>query len=434
MKDILALDADAPSPALDIETEIELDITNGEPGTQPATQRKETPANSRDKDIVTIYLNDMGRTPLIDKDKEVELGERRERAMLGMIECLISTPLLLQCLKEFVPTNPFQKDDEDYDSPLTAESLAQAVRAVSKHHTDLHKKLWRENAIECTAKLNLPFSFFENIIGKLKAWLKENKRGPKKTNPSFRAIYKHFCELEVARKEMLEANLRWGVKLAKRYQWQGLNLLDLIQEANIGILKTIDKFQHRRGFKFSTYATHWIRQTITKAIRDKGRTIRVPAHLGEELSRLNRVNHDLQSEETNQPSPEEVAKRLNIPVAKVVLLLSLHEPISLDAPLGEDNEGHPFSSLVNLVEDTAIEHPDAELAQSQLRERIEQILSTLPPKEEEILRLRFGFDGEEHTLEAIGEKFSVTRERIRQIEYKALRTIRKPCLNLIKRP
>ena len=229
---------------------------------------------------------------------------------------------------------------------------------------------------------------------------------------------------EEAKKQLAEANLRLVVSVAKRYVGRGMQFLDLIQEGNLGLIKAVDKFDYRKGFKFSTYATWWIRQAITRAIADQARTIRIPVHMVETINKLVRVNRQLLQELGREPRNDEIAKAMGISEDKVREIIKIaQEPVSLETPIGEEEDSH----LGDLIPDDDAPAPDSMATYAMLKKQLNEVLSTLTPREEKVLRLRFGLDdGKTRTLEDVGKEFNVTRERIRQIEAKALRKLRHP--------
>jgi RNA polymerase primary sigma factor len=264
-----------------------------------------------------------------------------------------------------------------------------------------------------------------NAKRKLQLIEQETYVSPVEIKRSLQAITIGEQETSQAKRELIEANLRLVVSIAKKYTNRGLQFLDLIQEGNIGLMKAVDKFEWRRGYKFSTYATWWIRQAITRAIADQARTIRIPVHMIETINKLIRTSRALVQELGREPTSEEIARKMDIPVSKVRKVLKIaQEPISLETPIGEEEDSH----LGDFLEDKSILNPADAVVATNLREITDEVLATLTPREEKVIKMRFGLGttGSEHTLEEVGQHFAVTRERIRQIEAKALRKLRHP--------
>lgn len=348
-----------------------------------------------------------------------------------------NSPLTQAQLERIIAYLEEQKIDVLTMPDINADDIEDDVGEIdSLNDMDVFQKPDRIGSVQVTAEIEKGYektaeesenSFTErgNAEDPVRMYLKEIGRIPLLSSEEEIELAKRMEEGdEEAKKKLSEANLRLTVSIAKRYSGRGMQFLDLIQEGNLGLIKAVEKFDYRKGYKFSTYATWWIRQSITRAIADQARTIRIPVHMVETMNRVNRTSRRLLQEYGREPTPEEIAAAMNLPVERVLEISKIsQEPVSLETPIGEEEDSH----LGDFIQDEHIPVPADEAAHTLLREQLEKVMDTLSEREQKVLALRFGLeDGKPHTLEEVGREFQVTRERIRQIEAKALRKLRHP--------
>jgi RNA polymerase primary sigma factor len=413
---------------------------------------------SRMDDPVRMYLRQMGQIPLLTREQEIALAKRIEEAEVDLQKAVYASrsirhevlALTRDILADKVHLESIIDEEQEDKINLTKKKLSTLISRLraSRKNTDL---------VALLTEFNLNIGIVEQIIANLRAKIAELKhnreeieklrrksvRGEigrleernreilkelgepeKKVYEHFKVIQKKERELSRAKKDLVAANLRLVVSIAKKYTNRGLSFLDLIQEGNIGLMKAVDKFEYKRGYKFSTYATWWIRQAITRSIADQARTIRIPVHMIETINKFFRASRHLVQETGREPTPEEVAHVMKMPVEKVKGILKIaQEPISLQTPIGDEGD----TNFGDFIEDKSAVSPANATAYSMLKEQMDDVLMTLTEREEKVLRLRFGIgDGYPRTLEEVGQIFNVTRERVRQIEAKALRKLRHP--------
>ncbi len=405
---------------------------------------------SEDEEVgsaIRMYLREMGNIPLLSREEEIEIAKRIEESKTKLIKRLIEVPFVkdeIEELKEEIIDGEekvknvsnaldlnYDFDDDSEEDHTAKETFLKILDDIIEKYEILFNTRGKTEISEVKEEI---FNDFEEIalsdkyIQKMtESFLKRIKAD--KNLPNREYLFDILGEIEIARKEveeikqkMIKANLRLVVSIAKKHLNRGLSFLDLIQEGNIGLMKSVDKFDYKKGFKFSTYATWWIRQSISRAIADQARTIRIPVHMIETINKIVRASKLLVQEKGKEPTAAELAEYLDMDEDKIKSIIKIaKEPISLETPIGDDNDTH----LEDFIEDTRAKQPLSYVIEENLKEKIEEVLSTLTEREEKVLRMRFGIgDGHDHTLEEVGRVLGVTRERVRQIEAKALRKLR----------
>ncbi len=417
---------------------LELDAVALEALAEPMTPLEEAEGEAEAEKVVPrgavedptrLYLGEMGRVPLLTSEQEVEIGRRIEAGQTELRRALGAIP---KAVHELISLGDRLRRGEvaaeDVIVPgdgteLGREELEPILRAFARLRRYARASAAHREAIQAIVeRLPLKPSLLHGLVARMRALSAKEAGLPERRWKTLLArIETSDTAVREAKRELTEANLRLVVSIAKRYLRSGLPLLDLVQDGNLGLLRAVDRFEYRRGFKFSTYATWWIRQAITRAIADRGRTIRIPVHVVETLNRVTRATRELTANLGREPTPEEIARRARVPARRVRFTLEVSpKTVSLETPIGED------TALGDLLEDTSIAPPTDELESRDLSREVERALAELKPKERDVLRLRFGIGGEKaRTLEEIGERYGLTRERIRQIEMKALGKLRR---------
>ncbi len=393
------------------------------------------------EDLVQAYFNSMGDIPILTKEEEIELAKKLQEGKSIIRETVVALPIYNKIVDEI---NREEESENLTEDEKAEEALSRTILRLENLINDLEKvenKIQKYGSLKSLRKnindlknTGENTKSLENTYKEVSLEIKriENESGLKieELKNIWNKIYKAKCLVEETKNELITRNLRLVVNIAKNYVGRGLPLLDLIEEGNIGLMKAVDKFKYEKGFKFSTYATWWIRQAITRALIDQTKTIRVPVHMMEFYNRVTKASRELTQQLGREPSNEEIAEKLGVPVRKVEeVFRAIQDPIGLQTPIGDED-----TELEDFIGDKTSPSPVSEAERIELSEHIQRILKTLTPKEEKVIKMRFGIgEDRDHTLEEVGRYLSITRERVRQIETKALRKLKHPSrLRLLK--